>query len=104
MGWIFKPPKSNKLKLVHTVHSLWHQFEPYILKENHRQNDDKQYGDIINRIRFGLHTDEDIEILETRVIADFPSSVPPDALHIYGKRRLVQAYNSQKLQELTSKM
>ena len=35
-AWIFEPPKSKKLKLVHTVHSLWHQFEPYILTENHR--------------------------------------------------------------------
>ena len=30
---------------------LWPKFQSVILEENHRQGDDKSYGDMLNRIR-----------------------------------------------------
>ena len=32
---------------------LWPKFKSVILEENHRQGDDRSYGDMLNRIRVG---------------------------------------------------
>ena len=37
------------------------------LEENHRQGNDKSYADMLNRIRVGKHTQDDIEILKSRI-------------------------------------
>ena len=37
------------------------------LKENHRQEGDYEYADILNRIRLGKQTKEDINVLQSRV-------------------------------------
>ena len=45
----------------------WHSFQVITLEENHRQGNDKSYADVLNRIRVGQQTDEDIKQLESRV-------------------------------------
>ena len=37
------------------------------LTENHRQGNDKTYGDLLNRLRIGEVTKEDLASLQTRV-------------------------------------
>ena len=49
------------------VQPHWELFGVINLVENHRQEDDAQYADILNRIRIGEHTEDDLSILQKRV-------------------------------------
>ena len=55
-------------------------------------------------MRFGEHTEDDIKKIKTRIIADFPKSVPEDGLLIYGKNTYVDAYNKDKLDLLEGEL
>ena len=62
-------------------------FECIILEVNHRQGKDKAYADLLNRLRIGAHTHEDIALLRSRVRpANHPDLKEAD-LHIVCKRR-----------------
>ena len=76
--WIYKEPKDTKWKHEYhcTEEGLWGEFRPYILHENHRQGDDKEYADVLNRLRYGNHTEEDIAKIKTMVVDNFPGDVP----------------------------
>ena len=65
--YIFQEPKCPDFKLAHAVKSHWDQFQIVNLEENHRKGNDKTYADILNRIRIGEQTEEDIETLDKRV-------------------------------------
>ena len=43
------------------------KFKVIILEENHRQNEDGEYSNLLNRVRVGSQTKDDIKLLETRV-------------------------------------
>lgn len=48
---------------------MWRQFQTVvILEENMRHRHDKQYGEIMNRLRMGRITNQDLEILNSRVL------------------------------------
>ena len=85
-NWIFDVPRNKEFKASHTLLPLWEQFKAIELKTNHRQGEDKDYGDLLNRVRVGAHTQEDLELLKTRVTDKFPQN----ALYVYGKRFLVK--------------
>ena len=63
------------------MRSLWELNQVAELKINHRQGDDHDYADLLNRVRLGKHTENDIQILQSRVRNEFP----PDAIHLYRK-------------------
>ncbi|CAC5390819.1 PIF1 [Mytilus coruscus] len=46
---------------------LWSKFHPFFLNENCRQSQDITYASLLNRVRLGNHTTEDLELLQTRV-------------------------------------
>ena len=58
--YIFELPKCKDYHLAYYSGSHWQSFEAINLVENHRQNKDKQYAEILNRIRVGELQDEDI--------------------------------------------
>ena len=66
-SFVFDAPKDKRLKLFHAVEDLWKRFSVVNLKTNHRQGDDKDYADLLNRVRIGEETEMDIEKLKTRV-------------------------------------
>ena len=41
--------------------SLWRSFKVIFLTENHRQGNDQTYAEILNRMRVGEHTKEELE-------------------------------------------
>ena len=45
----------------------WELFKVVSLVENHRQEKDRDYADLLNRMRLGEHTDNDIAKLQARV-------------------------------------
>merc|ERR1719239_1436840 len=66
--YVFEPPTNKEHALAHTLRDLWKLFTVVNLEENHRQGEDKIYGDLLNRVRTGDHTEEDIALLQTRVV------------------------------------
>ena len=94
--WIFEPPKGIAFQLYHMAYPLWEQFKAIELTINHRQGADKTYGDLLNRVRFGQQTSEDLKVLESRLTANFP----PNAVYIYGKKDPVNKQNKRELELL----
>ena len=68
-SYIFAAPNCPDYKLAYGdgTDSLWKSFSVINLEENHRQGKDRIYADMLNRIRVGKQTQEDIEILRSRV-------------------------------------
>ena len=92
-NWIFDEPRNEDFQISHLIRPLWQQFQSFELTHNHRQGSDKEYGDILNRVRVGLHTQEDMEILRARLTDDYPE----DSLFIYGKRDPMMKKNHERL-------
>ena len=65
--FVFEDPLSVEYKTIHKANPRWPMFECTILEKNHRQGKDKEYADLLNRVRVGNHTEEDLEILESRI-------------------------------------
>ena len=86
--WIFEKPAHNMWTNRFTIDPLWELCNVYILEKNHRQGKDKEYGDILNRLRFGEHTEEDVFKIKSRISPNFPQGIPEDALVLYGKKRM----------------
>ena len=60
-------PVTKQFWIAYEIDSLWHKFECIILENNHRQGEDKEYANMLNRIRVGQETSEDIAKLNERV-------------------------------------
>ena len=65
--YIFLTPRDKQFQLSHEIDPLWNRFQYIDLKENHRQGEDKDWADMLNRIRVGKETESDISILKERV-------------------------------------
>ena len=95
--YIFEEPTSEKFKLVFSIQSLWEKFKFVSLRKNHRQGEDKIYADILNRIRSGTFTDDDIKKLQTRVFPVNDQAIPGNALVITCTNAEVNRINESKL-------
>ena len=83
---------------------LWENFDAFILDKNHRQGDDRLYADILNRLRFGNHTEDDVAQIKSRIVPDFPNHIPSNAMLLYGKKAEVKEYNTKKLNQLEGEL
>ena len=101
--YVFEEPTNKEHALSYQLRNLWKLFKVVNLVENHRQGEDKTYGDLLNRLRVGAHTEEDISLLETRIR---PKSDPilNNALHVYGTNAKVNARNKSKLEEIDGEL
>ena len=72
------------------------------LEENHRQGKDKDYADMLNRMRVGKHTKEDIDTLRGRVRKRGHKDLK-DVLFISAKVRPVTNFNETALKKLSGK-
>lgn len=98
-NFIFEVPKCKQFQLSHEINPLWDLFQPFELLHNHRQGGDKTYADILNRVRFGKQTAEDVAVLQSKVTSEFP----PNAMYVFGTRSAVDELNMQKLTALPEK-
>ena len=101
--YVFEKPTNQEHALAYSLRNLWRLFKVVNLVENHRQGEDKSYGDLLNRIRIGAHTEEDISLLETR-IRPRDDPILKNALHIYGTNAKVNARNTSKLEEIDGEL
>ena len=84
--------------------NLWEKFQVICLKSNHRQGESGDYANLLNRLRTGEQTDEDVSLLNTRVFPRNSSLIPEDALLITGENKIVNDVNLKKLNELQGEL
>lgn len=71
---------------------LWHLFTPFFLRQNMRQCGDIEYAKLLNRIRIGQLTFNDVETLKSRIITQ--NNLNSNLLYIYSTRKQVENHNS----------
>ena len=106
-NYIFEEPTFDKFLFHDPNESLWNkQFDVYELYENHRQEEDKKYADLLSRLRFKNQDydnqifRDDVQFLKQRM----DLNIPQDALFIAGTNKIVNKINETKLNELTTEM
>ena len=69
------------------------------LEVNMRQQNEASFSEILNRIRTGVHTNEDVKVLQTRLVSggtvDLLASPFDTALTLYPRRVDVDGHNDQ---------
>lgn len=104
--YVFQKPSDPQNAISCELRNIWQMFTVVILEENHRQGDDKSYADLLNRLRVGNITDEDLKVLETRVRSEDHEDIKnhSDDLHIYGTNKKVNARNEKEIEKTTGRM
>lgn len=91
---VFASPKNAMHRL---SMSLWEKHFQYIeLNEVQIQRGDPLFTDILNRVRLGNQTTEDISVLSSRI-----TQQPLDCLHIFPTNQQVHDFNDQKLLQIS---
>ena len=100
--YIMQHPRNEQFDLSCQLDPLWQKFECINLEINHRQGEDKEYADMLNRIRIGQETAVDVEKLRERVrIINHPDiRREHDALYIFGTNKKVNQMNNLRLKKL----
>ena len=88
--YVFDEPINPEFHIGHSLDPLWQKFSSITLEKNHRQGKDRTYADLLNRVRVGEHTEEDVELLETRVRAAEDKDIKNAQVHIGCKRKDVE--------------
>ena len=86
-NYIFEEPRHEDYVQTHLANPRWKMFECLVLEKNHRQGKDKTYADLLNRVRVGEHTEDDLKILRERVRPHNHRDIADADLFIGGKRR-----------------
>ena len=102
--FIFDEPTNEQFQLSHAIDSLWGKFKVVNLTHNHRQGKDKNYANILNRIRTGTFTDDDISQLESRIVSSESHNIPHDAIFLSAVNEEVNKINEERLNFLDSQM
>ncbi|MDY6841695.1 MAG: AAA family ATPase [Pseudomonadota bacterium] len=91
---------------------LWQEFFTlFELTEIMRQKEDAQFAQLLNRVREGRHTEEDVRVIKSRVSRPPTNTTDPaidngqasnsdSVLHLFCKRKLVEAHNTKQLESL----
>ena len=86
---------SKEIYNAQLLDNLWHNFSVIILKTNHRQGEDGEYAELLNRLRVGACTEDDVKMLDSRVTRI--QDLPEDALYVAGSNADVNNFNLQQL-------
>ena len=79
--------RNIEFHIAHSIEPRWYSFKVLNLKQNHRQGDDKPYADMLDRIRVGEQTNEDIKLLKTRVRPKGHTDLREVSIYIVCKRK-----------------
>ena len=102
--YICDEPINREFKITHSLQPRWQMFKSLILEINHRQGNDKPYADLLNRIRVGEQTKEDITLLKTRVRSANHPDLKTASLYIVCKRMDCARINAQYLNSLNGEL
>ena len=93
---IYNPPKNLKFRHFNDVEQVFQQFEPYELKENHRQGEGNAWANCLNELRIGNVTKEATELLESRITIQ--SFLEESAMHVMYRNDEVNEHNNAMLE------
>jgi hypothetical protein len=97
-NYVFQPVRNSVASL---FGSLWEaHFKLHELSQAMRQQDGSQFAELLNRIRVGVKTEEDMAVLQSREISPSDTAYPHDALHVFFRNKDVQSFNDAKLDDL----
>ena len=102
--FVFSLSKDPKILGQQLIHNLWESFSVISLKTNHRQGEDRVYADFLNRVRLGMMTEEDKQLLRDRTFQRDDDCIPKDALLVAPTNKVVNKYNTERLNELNGKL
>ena len=92
--WIFENSLTNYSIF---ASNIWkHHFTLFESTEIMRQKDDKQFAELLNRLKEGNHSKNDIAILKERCLNSSPENdtYPINVKHLFSTNALVDAYNN----------
>ena len=95
--YICDDPIGQEFQVAHAIEPRWRMFNSLILEVNHRQGNDKPYAELLNRIRVGRQTIEDIQLLRTRVRPPKHPDLKDASLYIVCKRKDCARINAEYL-------
>ena len=98
--YIFQIPANPEFEVAHIMNPLWNMFKSVLLEKNHRQGRDKDYADLLNRIRVGKQTEEDMELLSTRVRPKNHEDIRNADMYVGCKRKDVAKMNNEYFMKL----
>ena len=100
--YIMERPTNQQFWMAYELDSLWHRFESITLENNHRQGDDKEYAELLNRVRIGEETSDDINKLKMRVRKENHPDIRSEqgALYLFGTNKEVNQMNNRRLKAL----
>ena len=98
--YIHDEPQNIDFKVTHSLNPRWKMFKCITLEVNHRQGNDKAYADLLNRLRIGAHTQEDISLLQSRVRPANHPDIKEANLHIVCKRKECARINLERMTKI----
>ena len=93
-------PAGAQFQMAHELQSVWSTFKPVLLRKNHRQNEDLRFSEVLNRIRIGEFTQEEIDYLKPRVVMRNDPKIPADRMYIFARNIDVNEMNDQILRKM----
>ncbi|XP_063951720.1 uncharacterized protein LOC135153231 [Lytechinus pictus] len=93
--WIFKNPTTTSSTEVLAPNVWTNNFELFELTDIMRQKEDVAYAALLNRMREGKQTKEDIKLLKGRIISKEDENYPVDVTHLLYHNEAVDAHNKQ---------
>ena len=98
--YICEEPKNQEFQISHEIAPKWKMFKSLILEKNHRQGRDKPYAELLNRVRTGNQTPEDLEQLRSRIREESHKDVRNADMYIGCKRKDVAERNKKYILKL----
>ena len=101
-SWIFAEPrtKDGKFNETHTLAPRWKMFSCVLLEKNHRQGADKEYANLLNKIRVGDFNPQDLQPLRERIRNEGHPDLDQADLWIHGVKKSVTKRNHEYLKKL----
>ena len=91
-SYIFKDMNHSEYAIL--APNLWNElFKMFELDEIMRQRESKEFAEMLNRLREGKHTEQDIVNLKQRIIEANNSNYPLDAPHLFTENEKVNKFN-----------
>lgn len=88
-GYLFKNIDNDEYGVL--ASDVWQElFKMFELKQIMRQRESKHFAELLNRLREGNHSKEDILQLKQRVTKDYPKDVP----HLFIQNAKVNHHNN----------
>jgi len=100
-GYIFKDMDNDEYGVL--APNIWQElFKMFELHEIMRQRESKHFAEMLNRLREGNHTKEDIMKLKERTISQNCSNYPKNAPHLFIQNAKVNEFNDRAHNALLS--